>query len=125
MVVRGNAGHASIDDAALRDPAIAALRQRVHVAEDPAMSAVAPRLRPARVTVMLKDGRRGTHACESHRGDFQRPFEESEIRGKFHELAGLVLTLEGSARAEEAADRCEHWTSALELTNLLRRHGRP
>ena len=124
MAVRGDASHGSIDDTALRDPAIAALRHRVRVAEDPAMSAVAPRLRPARVTVTLKDGRQGTHACESHRGDFQQPFEESEIRGKFHELAGCVLTPEGVAMAEEAIDRCERLANVRELTELLRRHGR-
>ena len=122
MVVKGDAGHAAIDDAALRDPAIAALRPRVHVAEDPAMSAVAPRLRPARVTVTLKDGRQGTHACESHRGDFQQPFEESEIRGKFRELAAFVLTPESIARAEAALDRCEQFANVRELTELLRRH---
>lgn len=125
MVVKGDVGHGSLDDAALRDPAVAALRHRVHVTEDPAMSAVAPRLRPARVTVTLKDGRQGTHACESHRGDFQRPFEESEIREKFHELAGLVLTPEGVTRVEEAVDRCEQWTNVRELTEQLRRYGRP
>jgi len=124
MAVKGDAGHAAIDDAALRDPVIAALRHRVHVAEDPAMSAVAPRLRPARVTVTLKDGRHATHACESHRGDFQQPFDESEIRGKFHELAGCVLTPEGVAMAEEAIDRCERLANVRELTELLRRHGR-
>src|SRR5438034_9871181 len=47
MVVRGNAGFPELDDTALQDPAIAALRHRVHVTEDPAMSALAPRLRPA------------------------------------------------------------------------------
>ena len=56
------------------------------------MTAVAPRLKPARVTVTLKDGRQSTHTCESARGDFQRPYQESEIREKFRELAALVLT---------------------------------
>ncbi|MDB5863573.1 MAG: hypothetical protein JWO70_1379 [Betaproteobacteria bacterium] len=121
MVVKGSAGHSAIDDAALSDPAISALRHRVHVTEDAAMSAVAPRLRPARVTVTLKDGRRGTHACESHRGDFNQPFEESELREKFRELAGHVLTPESTARVEEAIDRAEQWTSVRELTDLLRR----
>lgn len=124
MVVKGGAGYGALDDAALRDPAIAALRQRVHVTEDPAMSAVAPRLRPARVTVSLKDGRQSTHACESHRGDFQQPFAESEIREKFRELAAVVLTPEGVARIETLADRCEEWQSVRELTEPLRRHGR-
>ncbi|MES2564742.1 MAG: MmgE/PrpD family protein [Pseudomonadota bacterium] len=124
LVVRGSAGHAAIDDTALRDPVIADLRHRVHVTEDPAMSAVAPRLRPARVTVTLKDGRQGSHACESHRGDFHQPYEEAEIRGKFRELAGFVLTPEGVTRVEEAVNRCDEWTSLDELTMELRRHGR-
>ena len=124
MVVKGGAGYSSLDDSALGDPAIAALRQRVHVAEDTAMSAVAPRLRPARVTVTLKDGRQATHACESHRGDFNRPFAESEIRDKFRELAGVVLTGEGVVAVEQAIDRCETWTSIGELVAALRRHGR-
>src|SRR3954468_5188037 len=56
MVVRGGAGFAQLDDSALADPQIAALRGRVQVAEDPAMTALAPKLRPARVTVTLTDG---------------------------------------------------------------------
>ncbi len=125
MAVRGNAGYAEIDDSALSDPAIAALRRRVEVTEDPEMSAVAPRLRPARVTVTLAEGRQATRSCESHRGDFQLPFTEAEIRAKFHELAGVVLTPEGAARVEAAVDRCEDWQSVSELTELLRRHGQP
>ena len=125
MVVRGNAGYAELDDAALQDPTIAALRHRVHVTEDPAMSALAPRLRPARVTVTLTDGRRSTQARESHRGDFQQPFAESEIREKFHELAGEALTQEGTRHVERAVDRCEHWKSVDDLIELLRRYGRP
>ncbi len=124
MIVRGSAGHSAVDDTALNDPAVAALRQRVHVTEDPAMSAVAPRLRPARVTLTLKDGRQSTHSCESHRGDFNRPFAESEIRAKFHELAGTSLTAEGSERVEAAVDRCEEWRSVRELVALMRTHGK-
>jgi 2-methylcitrate dehydratase PrpD len=124
MVVRGSTGFAALDDSALEDPVIAALRRRVHITEDPAMSAVAPRLRPARVTVTLADGRQTTLTRESHRGDFQEPFAESEIRAKFHELAGVVLTAEGAATVEQAIDRCEHWTGIAELTALLRQYGR-
>ena len=125
MVVRGGAGFAELDDSALADPQIAALRHRVHIAEDPEMSALAPRLRPARVTVILTDGRQATQARDSHRGDFYRPFAESEIRAKFRELAATVLTPEGAARVEEAVDRCEEWTSLAELTDLFRHYGRP
>src|SRR5712672_1099165 len=125
MVVRGNADFASLDDTALQDPVIAALRHRVHISEDPAMSAVAPRLRPARVTVTLTDGRQATHFRDSHRGDFSEPFAESELRAKFRELAGTVLTSEGAAQVEAAVDRCDEWASLAELTDLFRRYGRP
>src|SRR5262249_41330639 len=70
VVLRGNAGYGSFTEAAVHDPAIAALRQRVHIVEDPQMTAVAPQLKPARVTVTLTDGRQSTQTCESARGDF-------------------------------------------------------
>lgn len=124
MVVRGHAGFSALDDTAVHDPVIAALRRRVTVTEDPAMTAVAPRLRPARVTVELTDGRSATHACDSHRGDFQAPFSDAELREKFRELSGVVLTAEGVALVEQAVDRCEEWGNAGVLTALCRRHGR-
>jgi 2-methylcitrate dehydratase PrpD len=123
MAVRGNAGFSALDDTALQDPVVAALRPRVHISEDPAMSALAPRLRPARVTLTLTDGRQSTHSCESHRGDFQEPFAEAETRAKFHELAEIVLTAEGAAEAERAIDGCDHWQNIGELTRLLRQYG--
>lgn len=123
MVVRGHAGFAALDDTALHDPMIAALRHRVTVTEDPAMTMLAPRLRPARVTVTLTDGRRATHACNSHRGDFQQPFAETELRAKFRELAGLALTTEGAVLVEQAVDRCDLWENASVLATLCRRHG--
>jgi 2-methylcitrate dehydratase PrpD len=125
VVVRGNAGYGSFTETVVHDPTIAALRQRVHIVEDPEMTAVAPRLKPARVTLTLKDGRQSTHTCESARGDFQRPYQEAELREKFRELAGLVLVPEGVTGVEHAVNRCDQWTSVRELTEQLRRYGRP
>jgi 2-methylcitrate dehydratase PrpD len=124
MVVTGRADHAALNDAALQNPVIAALRHRVHIMEDPAMTAVVPRLRPARVTVTLTDGRQATGAVDSHRGDFNQPFAETEIRTKFHELAGEVLSPEGATAVEAAIDRCDTWNSVSELVTLFQRHGR-
>ena len=124
MVVRGHAGHSALDDAAVNDPVIVALRHRVTIAEDPAMTALVPRLRPARVTVVLTDGRSASHACDSHRGDFQQPFAESELRDKFRELGGCALTPEGVRLVEQAVDHCEEWDDVGVLTALCRRHGR-
>lgn len=122
IVARGSAGFAAVDDSALNDPVIAALRHRVHISEDPAMSAKVPALKPARVTLTLKDGRQATRACDSPRGDCLNPYSEAEIRGKFRELAGLALTPQGLDAVERAVERFEHLTNAGELTDLLRRH---
>src|SRR5258708_21666029 len=125
LAVRGSAGFESVDDSALHDPAVAALRHRVHISEDPAMTAAVPALKPARVTLMLKDGRQTTIACDSPRGDCLNSYDESEIRQKFRALAGVALTPQGLDAIERAVARLEQWTSAAELTDLLRRHCRP
>src|SRR5258707_5064240 len=122
LAVRGSAGFESVDDSALHDPAIAALRHRVHISEDPAMTAAVPELKPARVTLTLKDGRQTTVVCDSPRGDCLNPYDESEIRQKFRALAGAALTPQGLDAVERAVARLETWTSASELTDLLRRH---
>ncbi|HML09563.1 MAG TPA: MmgE/PrpD family protein [Stellaceae bacterium] len=124
MAVRGGAGYAQLDDSALDDPVIAALRHKVHIEEDPAMSAKAPVLRPAKVTVTLADGRSATVARDSHRGDFSEPFSDNEMRDKFRELAGVVLLPQGVAAVERAIDNIEDWPDASDLTGLLRRYGR-
>jgi 2-methylcitrate dehydratase PrpD len=124
VVLRGNAGYGSFTEAVVHDPAIAALRQRVHIAEDPQMTAVVPRLKPARVTVTLTDGRQSTHTCDSARGDFQRPYQATDILKKFRELAGLVLAPAGVMSIERTVQQCDHWPDGRVLMDQLRRHGR-
>jgi 2-methylcitrate dehydratase PrpD len=106
-LVRGALDHAALDDSALSDPAIVSLRERVHVVEEPAMTAAAPRLRPARVTVTLKDGRQASHAVQSHRGDFDDPFHPDQIGAKFRDLAGHVLDEQGIALLAAFCDNLE------------------
>lgn len=120
MIVRGGAGFAQLDDTALADPQIASLRQRVMITEDPAMTAAAPQRRQARVTLVLADGREVTRETQSHRGDFNDPFSEAEIREKFHELAGTILAPEQIAAVERAVDCCEDWDSGDRVATLLR-----
>jgi 2-methylcitrate dehydratase PrpD len=123
LIVKGHLGYESFTEAVLHDPTVAALRHRVHLTEDPQMSAALPRLKPARVTLTLKDGRASTHRYDDDRRA-GAPTNESAIREKFRELAGLVLTQGGVAGVEEAIDRCEQWTSVDQLTETVRRSGR-
>ena len=122
LVVHGHAGYRAFTEEVLQDPVIVALRQRVHITEDPAFSAMVPRLKPARVTVTLTDGRQSVRTCESAKGDFAKPFAEPEIRAKFRELAGVLLTPAGVGAIEEALDRSDTWTSVRELIDIVRAH---
>jgi 2-methylcitrate dehydratase PrpD len=124
LVARGGTGFAEVDDSALADPTIAALRARVHIVADDAMTAQLPALRPARVTLTLADGRRASRDCDSPRGDCLNPYDPAEIRAKFRALSAPALTPAGLEAVEQAIDTMETWPNAAVLPDLLRRHGR-
>ena len=124
LILRGNAGYHAFTEATVRDPAIAALRRNVVVREDPALNASVPRLKPARVTVTLTDGRQVTRLRETARGDFQEPYREDEIRAKFRELAGVVLSAGAVSRVEELVGRLDELPRLSDLVVALT-HERP
>jgi 2-methylcitrate dehydratase PrpD len=125
IVRRGHAGYSSFTDAVVHDPAIAALRQRVRVTEDPALTALTPRLKPARVTVTLTDGRHSTRTCESARGDFQRPYTAAEIQAKFRDLASLALSPDGVAAVEHTIEQFDRITNVQHLARQIRQYSAP
>src|SRR6202008_3720844 len=125
LILRGTAGYHAFTEEAVRDPAIAAFRRRVTVREDPDLSAQVPRLKPARVTVTLTDGRQVTRLRESARGDYQDPYGEDEIRAKFRELAAVVLGAAAVARVEKLVDRLDDVPRLAELVEALRGGGAP
>ena len=94
LVLRGTAGYHAFTDEAVRNPAIAAFRRRVTVREDPDLSA---RCRGSSQLgeCAFTDGRQVARLRESARGDHQDPYGEDEVRSKFRELAGLVLSRAG------------------------------
>ena len=120
LVLRGHAGYHAFTEDVVRDPAIGAFRRRVTVREDPELSASVPRLKPARVTVTFTDGRHVTRLRESARGDYQDPYREDEVRSKFRELAGVVLSPAGVSRVEELVDRLDDLPRLGDLVDALR-----
>jgi 2-methylcitrate dehydratase PrpD len=119
LVVRRDVGYHAFTAEAVRDPAIAAMRRRVTVREDHALNAGVPRLKPARVTVTFTDGRQVTRLRESARGDFQEPYREEELRVKFRELAGMVLSPGAVARVEELVGRLDELPRLSDLVDAL------
>ena len=119
LILLGHAGYGAFTDQAVADPAIAAVRRKVTVREDPALNASVPRLKPARVTVTLTDGRQLTRLRESARGDFQDPYREDEVRAKFRELARVALGPGAVARVEEVVDRLDELPNLADLVGAL------
>jgi 2-methylcitrate dehydratase PrpD len=119
LILRGNAGYHAFTEEAVRDPAIAAIRRRVVVREDPALNASVPRLKPARVTVTLTDGRQLTRRRDSARGDFQEPYREDDVRAKFRELAGVALGPGAVTRVEELVDQLDELPRLSDLVDAL------
>ncbi len=85
---RDTASVAAFTDAACRDPALVALRDRVHIEADPALPESA-----ARVTLRLADGRA---LCAAH--DLLAPMERGEKAARLHAKAEALLGPEPAAR---------------------------
>jgi 2-methylcitrate dehydratase PrpD len=99
-------GIGAYTDEVVGDPSVRSLMQRVSVVEDPAMTAAAPAVRAARVTIHLEDGR-VVEATEEHPpGDADRPYPQEVIRAKHQALLrrGLV---------EDDADALLRWCDDL------------
>ncbi len=99
-LVHGSASVPAFQAQALADPRVAALIARVRIHEDPAYTAAFPTQRPARVAVVLKDGRRLEARTVFNRGDAEDPYSPAEVRAKFDALAGAAW---GGAQAGRIA----------------------
>jgi hypothetical protein len=62
-----------------------------------------------------------TRLRESARGDYQDPYREDELRAKFRELAGVVLSTAGVARVEGLVERLDEVPRLAELVDALSR----
>ena len=97
-IVKGSAGMRDFSDDNARDPAIAALRDRVTATIDPAIKED-----QVRATVTLKDGRTLEKFVEHVVGSIERPMSDADLEAKFAGLADGVLP---SAQARTLMDLC-------------------
>jgi 2-methylcitrate dehydratase PrpD len=122
-LVLGDCGVSAFREPALSDARVRALARRVEVVEDPALTALTPRARPARVEVRLTDGRVFTRRVDQPSGEFDRPYAEALLRDKFVGLASPELGAAGAGTAWELCRRAGELKSARELTDGLRTLG--
>ena len=102
-LAHGGATLAAFRDEARADASIAALAAKVRIDEDPALTALLPALRPARVRLRLTDGRSFEAMAMTNKGDTEDPYGPDDILAKFHEVAAPVV---GRERAKRIAAAC-------------------
>ena len=119
-LVRGDCGAEAFREPALSDPRVRALARLIEVTEDPALTALVPDKRPARVEIRLTDGRVHARQVDTPAGEFDRPYPEALLREKFIALASDDLGAAGAAAAWDSARHVGERKSVRELTDGLR-----
>ncbi|MBX3539466.1 MAG: MmgE/PrpD family protein [Chelatococcus sp.] len=99
-------------DAIVHDPAMVALIGKVAVTEDPALTALLPGVRAARVEIALTSGKTYSARSDVPIGGFDNPLPEGELRAKFRRLAALALP-------DEAIDNLERVVAGLETAERI------
>jgi 2-methylcitrate dehydratase PrpD len=89
MLVRGHVDIDDFSDAAIRDPAVLGLAQRVLYRDDPESDY--PRHFPGRLRIHLRHGPVLEHHEPINRGSADRPLTEEEVHAKFRRNAQRVL----------------------------------
>jgi 2-methylcitrate dehydratase PrpD len=120
MLIDGKVTFASShDEKRMRDRKVLALRSRIELRGDDALSAAMPS-RQGIVEITLRDGRQWKHHTKAVRGSAENPMTRAEVDEKCHDLMAPVI---GSARARRLCDavwRLEKVRDARSLRPLLR-----
>jgi 2-methylcitrate dehydratase PrpD len=83
-LVTGAAGLEQYSDVAVRDPAVLALRSKVRIQDDAAMT-----IEAAEVSITLRDGRVLGKLVEQARGGERHPLSDADLEAKLHDLAAF------------------------------------
>ena len=119
FLVRGEAGIEAFEPAAIADSAIAALRAKIRVKEDPALTAMQPDKRPARVRVFLEDGEIVQRMVQRPKGDPEDPWPVEALRDKFLALVRPSVGPDQAQRAWDVGQGLEHLSSLAPLLETL------
>jgi 2-methylcitrate dehydratase PrpD len=118
-LVTGGAGPEIFQPERLTDPALLSLAARVSVVEDPALTAMTPARRPARLRIFLTGGDTGEILVTQSKGDPDLPMSAGELRAKFDSLATPAVGAVRAARLWELLGDLPHlsdWTDLADLT---------
>jgi 2-methylcitrate dehydratase PrpD len=101
ILYHGRSGLKSFDEAAVANPQIQALVQRVDLQEDKAFTARFPNEQPVTVRIAMRDGTAYEGQCVITKGEAAKPHTHEELTGKFFELGEPVW---GTAMTQKLYD---------------------
>jgi 2-methylcitrate dehydratase PrpD len=119
-LVKGTNGLESYSNETVADINIQRIVNRIQVKEDPAYTAMLPDVRPARVEVILADGRKIEEVVDRPAGGFDNPFPEEQLADKFRRLAGMATAESKLTQLTQTIDRLPELKDLSELSFLLR-----
>jgi 2-methylcitrate dehydratase len=109
----------SFDDTKLHDPMIRALLPKIKVIADEEIDSLFPRVKRARITITLEDGRRYTHQTDVAKGDPADPMSDDEIEAKFRANGRKLLPPDRLHEIIETTWMLEELTDLQDLLTLL------
>lgn len=116
-LTRRRYGLENLEPAALSDPEVLALSDRIEYAVDPATTF--PRYYSGAVIVTMRDGRTLAHREDVHRGSPERALSRERIVAKFSANAGRVLPAARVERIRDTVLGLEKLTNAKDLARWL------
>jgi 2-methylcitrate dehydratase PrpD len=99
----------------MQDPNVLAMKQRVHLAGDPELTKVFPKVRPARVEIETLDGRQFEIRIDRVPGAPDAPLSWEQAEGRFLALSQPVL---GESRAQTLANQVQDLDSLDDVGEL-------
>ncbi|HEX6769920.1 MAG TPA: hypothetical protein VF208_11260, partial [Candidatus Binatia bacterium] len=119
-LIDGKVSLHAFTEAAVREPKVLQLAERVqmHLGKD--LKASDPGGRSCRVTLRTKDGQTYIREAQHAKGSPDFPLTEAELRGKFSECAREALSAEAADRALAQIEGLEKIENVRALTEILR-----
>ena len=118
-LIHGSAGPEIFSPEVLTNPSVLDLSSRVKVTEDLQFTALTPKQRPAKVSLLYRDGTFVEHQVMGSKGDPDQPMSLDELKTKFYALADSSLGSKQAAGLWSRLNDFEEITDFSVLAKML------